>query len=144
MMTTNKKVLTEAQVLNSPFNAEVHKNTFTNYLEVVIYPGGQVEYAVPSHQLKMFIIAYRNHTGQNLKHYDDNFVEKRIEFESKIPREYWLDMIEYYANLTGVVCVWNTHVIAPKLGATFEQVKKLEMLKEMGLYKGNIPEIRKN
>lgn len=40
-------------VLRSPFDIEIHKATFVNYLEVVILKDGTIEYAVPSHQLKV-------------------------------------------------------------------------------------------
>ena len=42
--------------LHSPFDLQQHKNTFINYLEVVIRPSGLVEYAVPSHQEKLLRI----------------------------------------------------------------------------------------
>ena len=37
------------KILHSPFNAKVHKDTFTNYLEVCIDREGNVYYAIPSH-----------------------------------------------------------------------------------------------
>lgn len=43
-------------VLHSPFDIKVHKQTFINYLEVVISPEGVVEYAVPSHVEKLLQI----------------------------------------------------------------------------------------
>lgn len=39
----------QQKVLHSPFDPEVHKRTFINYLEVMIDKDGIVHYAVPSH-----------------------------------------------------------------------------------------------
>lgn len=36
----------------SSFDLQKHKQTYTNYLEVIITPDGTVEYAVPSHSEK--------------------------------------------------------------------------------------------
>lgn len=47
------------EVLNSPFQINLHKSTFTNYLEVIIHLDGKIVYAVPSHQMKLFIIYSR-------------------------------------------------------------------------------------
>lgn len=41
----------------SDFDMECHKNTFTNYLEVVIGENGKIMYAVPSHQEKLIKLA---------------------------------------------------------------------------------------
>lgn len=42
--------------LYSPFDIEKHKQTFINYLEVVILSNGEIQYAVPSHMEKMIVI----------------------------------------------------------------------------------------
>ena len=39
--------------LHSPFDLQKHMETYINYLEVVIFPDGHIEYAVPSHQEKL-------------------------------------------------------------------------------------------
>ena len=42
--------------LYSEFDIQKHKDTYINYLEVVILQTGRIEYAVPSHQEKMIRI----------------------------------------------------------------------------------------
>lgn len=37
------------KVLHSPFDVKIHKEVFTNYLEVCIEQDGTVHYAIPSH-----------------------------------------------------------------------------------------------
>lgn len=39
------------------FDLEKHKQTYVQYLEVVILEDGTVEYAVPSHQEKLIALA---------------------------------------------------------------------------------------
>src|SRR5690606_29819 len=53
--------MNEQQVLHSPFDMETHKNTFINYLEVVIDADGTIMYAVPSHQEKLIRLACERH-----------------------------------------------------------------------------------
>ena len=52
-------------VLHSPFDIKVHKQTFINYLEVVISPEGIVEYAVPSHVEKLLQIFMSKYFRRN-------------------------------------------------------------------------------
>ena len=42
--------------LNSKFDIEQHKKKYINYLEVIIFPDGHIEYAVPSHQATVTMI----------------------------------------------------------------------------------------
>ena len=44
----------QSEVLRNPFNVKIHKETFINYLEVIINPDGVIEYAVPSHIEKVY------------------------------------------------------------------------------------------
>ena len=37
------------EVLNAPFDFDVHNGTFICYCEVIVMPDGTIEYAVPSH-----------------------------------------------------------------------------------------------
>lgn len=67
-------------VMSKPFDINVHKQTFTHYLEIVLDPDGNIFYAVPSHN--EWIISYL--CGKDNQTYD--------ELMSTIPREYWLNM----------------------------------------------------
>ena len=41
---------------NTVFDYKTHRENFTNYLEVIIFKDGHIEYAVPSHQMKLIEI----------------------------------------------------------------------------------------
>lgn len=47
-------------VLRGPFDVETHKETFVDYFEAVARPDGRIEYAVPSHQMKLEAICREN------------------------------------------------------------------------------------
>lgn len=110
-------------VLNSPFDIEIHKVHFKNYLEVVILKDGTVEYAVPSHQEKMIRLGMEK-TGLS-----------REEFYNSCPREYWLDVIAWLNKVTGAIAVWDFKFEG---WANPIQIEKLEELREAGLYRGSI------
>lgn len=44
---------TEKYDVYSEFDIEMHKNTYINYLEIVIERNGKIHYAVPSHIMKL-------------------------------------------------------------------------------------------
>lgn len=41
---------------NTMFDYKTHRENFTAYLEVIIFKDGHIEYAVPSHQMKLIDI----------------------------------------------------------------------------------------
>ena len=110
-------------VLNSPFDIEIHKAQFKNYLEVVIFEDGTIEYAVPSHQEKLILLGMEK-TGLS-----------REEFYNSCPREYWLDVIAWLNKVTGAIAVWDFKFEG---WANLIQIEKLEELSEAGLYRGSI------
>jgi hypothetical protein len=83
----------------SKFNLDKHKETFINYLEVVIMEDGTVEYAVPSHQEKLIRIA------------QDKFNCTRQELFDMCPPEYYFDVVTWLCQQTGCVSVWNNGYI---------------------------------
>ena len=113
----------QQKVLHSPFNIEVHKATFINYLEIVIDTEGVVHYAVPSHQ--EFIINYLVQTKYGT----------REALHDAVPREYWFDMITWLTKQSGIIAVWNDRYLG-KLNDF--QIATLEELQRVGLYKGEI------
>ena len=113
--------------LYCPFDIEMHKKTFINYFETVIYPDGTVEYAVPSHQEKLIAI------------YCEKFNCTREEMNKQMPTEYYLDVNTWLCNMTGCISVWNDFYYKSDTGPITEQQRKtLEELKEHGIYKGEI------
>lgn len=111
--------------LHSGFDIEMHKATFTNYLEVIIAADGTVMYAVPSHQEKAIALAEKE-LGMSRK-----------EISDMCPREFYFDYLRWLLSLTGAVAVWNDAVEAPAL--TRKQEAALRRLKMAGLYRGMIP-----
>lgn len=112
---------TQQDVLHSEFNAEVHKKTFTHYLEVVIDELGNIEYAVPSHQEKMLELACHK---KGLS---------RDEMYQACPREYWFDVLMWLHLQSGAIAVWEDHYVGD---ANENQVRALDMLKRHQLYTG--------
>lgn len=111
--------------LHSDFNAELHKQTFIHYLEVIIDENGKIMYAVPSHQEKMIKIAC------------ENLNVTRDKMNEMCPREYYFDLMTWLSKVSGACAVWENQVIGDKF--TAEQIESLQILKDNGLYLGEIP-----
>lgn len=111
--------------LTSPFDLELHKKTFVNYLEVVIFPDGHVEYAIPSHQEKLIKVAC------------DLNGWSRDQLNKKCPREYYFDFMTWLCNVTGCVSIWDNYkVISDTIPLTDEQLRAITLLKKGGVYHG--------
>ena len=113
--------------LYSKFDIEQHKKNYVHYLEVVISPEGEVEYAVPSHQEKLIAIACKQ---KNIT---------RDQLNKLCPPEYYFDFMTWLCMITGYCSVWEYNCIGP--GFTLLQIAKLMELKQVGLYLGEIPKI---
>ena len=106
----------------SEFNIEMHKHTYTDYLEVVIFPDGHIEYAVPSHQEKLIAVCL------------DKLGVSRYELENMCPREYYCDYMTWLCNMSGCVSVWSHYIAkSDKLPLTTEQINAINSLKEAKL-----------
>lgn len=103
--------------LHSPFDIEQHKKHYINYLEVVIFPDGHVEYAIPSHQEKLIQIC------------QDKLDISRYELERMCPRDYYGDFMTWLCNISGCVSVWNNYIVqSDKLPMTTYQKTTIEEL----------------
>lgn len=111
--------------LHSEFSAEKHKEKFIHYLEVVIDENGKIMYAVPSHQEKMIAIAC------------EKLGISREEFIKMCPEDYYYDVFTWLLKESGVCAVWENFCKTYKLNKN--QIRSLEMLKDCGLYLGEIP-----
>ena len=80
-----------------PFDCQTHSDNFFYYCEVVIYPDGLIEYAVPSHERKL-IAVFAKQKGMSL--------EEAIEF----CRNFGIDYFEYLMHETGICFVWYDHL----------------------------------
>lgn len=124
MVNNVKEAMETMYDLHSPFNIEKHKETYVNYLEVIIHPDGTIEYAVPSHQEKLIAIGCKNHKMS------------RAEYEALCPQEYYFDFMTWLVKETGCISVWNDSIMADKI--TTKQKFALRNLKLNGLYKGSV------
>lgn len=110
--------------VSSDFDINKHKNTFINYLEVIIHPDGSVHYAVPSHQ--EYLIKYICK--------QDGIT--REELEDSTPVEYYCDFMRWLCMQSGCISVWNKFLCLDQM--TDAQRATLEVLKKEDLYKGDI------
>ena len=118
----------QQRVLHSPFDVETHKKTFVNYLEVIIRNDGTIEYAVPSHMIKLQKIY-----GKTM---DEVFEEYQHLHENE-PADVamLLDPMDWLCKKTGCISVWNTGYAGIINDA---QRKTLQMLHDNDLYHGRI------
>lgn len=112
----------------SEFDIEKHKETFINYLKVVIHPDGSIHYAVPSHQ-----------------EYMANYICKRDgitreELDGMVPYEYYTDFRYWLCMKSGCVEVWNNSVEFYK--PTRAQIESLKRLEESGLFKATAAKVQ--
>lgn len=110
----------------SEFDLDKHKQTYVNYLEVLIDEDGTIMYAVPSHQEKAISLAC-SRTGLSRKSLDE-----------LCPQEYYGDYLTWLCMVAKVVFVWNGHCVA--VNPTVKQIGSLRRLKMAGIYSGSIPQ----
>ena len=110
----------QQKILNSKFDVRVHKNSFINYLEVIIRPDGTVEYAVPSHMMKLASI-YGKSMDQIFEEYSND--------------KCGLDPVEWLCDKTGCISVWSEGYTGK---ANRVQKNALWFLHYNGVYEGMI------
>ena len=114
--------LTKMYDLHSPFDIQKHKETYINYLEVVIFPDGHIEYAVPSHQEKLIAICMKE------------LGVSRYELERMCPKEYYFDFQVWLCNMCGCVSVWDRYIVqSDTTPLTQEQKDTIELLQQEDL-----------
>lgn len=106
------------EVLHAPFNIRTHKETFINYLEIIIKPDGTPEYAVPSHMLKLAEVY-----GKPWEDVYEEFLQQRT----------GLDGIDWLCLKTGCISVWQYRIQGLPNDA---QLATLQRLHDAGLYTG--------
>ena len=110
------------------FDLEKHKQTYVQYLEVVILEDGTVEYAVPSHQETLIALACQKRGVT------------RQELNDLCPREYYYDFLTWLCMQANAVAVWNNDCCHGP-GINRKQIGTLRRLKMAGVYGGTIPKI---
>lgn len=104
---------TNFQVLHEPFNIHTHVKHFHYYCEVIIHRDGKIEYAVPSHEIKLFEIYARIH---NIS------IDTAMRLLSQQN-----DPTEFAMHDTGCIYVWYDHLYNAT-NLTDEQHEALKML----------------
>lgn len=110
-------------ILKEPFNIEVHKKVFINYLEIIVLEDGTIIYATPSHQEKLIQLGCEA-LGVN-----------REELMDLCPPEYYFDFMTWLCRTSNSVAVWNKFTVGK---INDKQREALTMLKNEGLYMGEI------
>lgn len=109
--------------MNKPFDIERHKQTFINYLEVIILNDGTIEYATPSHQEKLISIAC------------SKLSVSRDRLNDLCPKEYYFSFMNWLCMVSECIAVWNTCAIGE---LNEKQKEALKRLKKEGLYNGQL------
>ena len=109
--------------LHSEFDIQKHKETFVNYLEVLIEPNGHVLYAVPSHQELAIKLACKAKGWT------------RKELNDACPPEMYFDFLKWVLSLTKCVSVWNDFYMGELNDA---QRETLSEMKREGIYRGGV------
>lgn len=111
----------------SEFDIEQHKKTFPHYLEVIIDKDGKIMYAVPSHQEMAIALCQQQ------------LCLTRQEVCDLTPEEYYFDWMNWLLMQTNSMAVWEGFVLCDFAHVTAKTIESLRLLKEHGLYLGEIP-----
>lgn len=111
------------------FDIENHKKTHHGYLEVMISPDGEIEYAIPSHQM------YLMQKAKEITNLTEDEINKLC------PNEYYGDFMRWLFFISRYLPVWENFVL-DNVQVTRAQHAALKSLKVHGLYKGKLPEIK--
>lgn len=114
------------EVLHGPFDPDVHAETFTDYLEIIIKPDGTIVYAVPSHVMALA----RIRAGHDVP-LDGLFRELESIPSTESP-------LDYLVERTGCTSLWTRHAVYPH-SITDAQRTAIIDLQRRGLYKGPLP-----
>lgn len=111
------------------FDIKNHKKTHHGYLEVMISPDGEIEYAIPSHQM------YLMQKAKEITNLTEDEINKLC------PNEYYGDFMRWLFFISRYLPVWENFVL-DNVQVTRAQHAALKSLKVHGLYKGKLPEIK--
>lgn len=111
------------RLADGPFDIKTHKKTFINRLEVVILEDGTVEYAVPSHQMKLIELACKK------------LSVTKDELSELCPEEYGHHFNKWLSKVSGILLVWESFYEGTPNEA---QLAKLKELQGAGFYIGKL------
>jgi len=113
--------------LYSKFDIEKHKNTFVNYLEVIITEDGTIHYAVPSHQEYMIMLAMKK----------NDWTREELRRIAQSDTDAYCDFMVWLSKVTQAVSVWNNFISFYSINSA--QWRSLKDLKSSGLFHGYVP-----
>lgn len=118
----------QQKVLHSPFSIEIHKKTFTNYLEIVIDSEGVCHYAVPSHNgvLEQLLLT--------MKDIDWDIFNYNTLASDLCPEDRYAEYNEWLCEQTGCVMVWGKPRSVVIGEANDKQIETLKLLQKEGLF----------
>ena len=112
----------------SQFDLEKHKQTYVNYLEVLIDEDGTIMYAVPSHQEKAVALACAR------------LNVSREQLMDMVPRDHYCAMNEWLCKVAKIIMVWTYGCIFDNPNC--KQIGALRRLKMAGVYNGSVPKAK--
>lgn len=107
------------------FDMEKHKQTYINYLEILILEDGKVVYAIPSHQKK----------AEQLCCEKLNISKSEL---NELSKNHIWDYMEWLLTTSKAIAVWNDFYMCGYDSINKKQMAKLKKLKLNGLYKGKL------
>lgn len=116
------------KVLHNPFDLEMHKKTFTNYLEIIIDKNGICHYAIPSHNGILEQLVCKKH---NIKY---NLWDFSTKAGNLCPKEKHSDYQNWLCEETECIMVWGipcSHIVG---NPNDKQLAMLDILRKEGLY----------
>lgn len=113
----------------SKFDFQKHKETYTNYCEVVIRPDGEICYVCPSHQMYL----------EKLAAEVNNMSVQQV--ADACPEYMYADYFRYLIDLSGGVPCWSGFYMIPNNDRLTEaQMCSLHILIQEGLVHDNLKE----
>ena len=111
--------------LHSKFDIIKHKQTFINYLEVIIEEDGSVHYAVPSHQEYLINLCCKK------------FKMSRQELYDLCPENMHVDFMTWLCKMSNAIALWCSHIEYYEINAL--QYNTIDQLIANNLYYGPYP-----
>ena len=111
--------------LHSKFDIIKHKQTFINYLEVIIEEDGSVHYAIPSHQEYLINLCCKK------------FKMSRQEFYELCPDNMKYDFMVWLCKMSNAIALWCSHIEYYEINVL--QYNTIDQLIANNLYYGPYP-----
>lgn len=118
----------QQQVLHSKFDIKTHKETFINYLEIIIDKNGECHYAIPSHNGILEMLILKKHK------IDFELWDFSIKAGELCPEDRRYDYNNWLCEETECVMVWGKPASKINGVPNEKQLATLDQLKKEGLF----------